>query len=128
MQVTLITGRTIDQGVGKERGKASEKYRESVSICHIDARDLKRLGIKEKSNVSVSTSFGSVIVMAVESPRAPHPGVIFVPYGLWANAIIDPETHSIGMPSLKGIPANIEPAQDKPVLSLAELLKKQYGK
>jgi formylmethanofuran dehydrogenase subunit D len=124
----LITGRTIDQGVGKEQGKASEEYRDSVSICHIDPGDLKRLGVKERSNVLVSTSYGSVVVKAVKSPRAPHPGVIFMPYGLWANAIIDPETNSIGMPSLKGIPADVEPAQDQPVLSLSELLKKQYGK
>jgi formylmethanofuran dehydrogenase subunit D len=128
LQVTLTTGRTIDQGVGKERGKVSEEYRESVPICHIDPGDLKRLAIKEKSNVLVSTSYGSVVVKAIRSPRAPHPGVIFMPYGLWANAIIDPETHSIGMPSLKGIPAEVEPAQDKPVLSLSELLKEQFGK
>jgi formylmethanofuran dehydrogenase subunit D len=32
------------------------------------------------------------------------------------------------MPSLKGIPAEIEPAQDKPLLSLSELLKEQFGK
>jgi formylmethanofuran dehydrogenase subunit D len=128
LQVTLITGRTIDQGVGKERGKASEEYRDSVSICHIDPGDLKRLGIKEKNNVVVSTSYGSVVVKAVKSPRAPHPGVIFMPYGLWANAIIGPETHSIGMPSLKGIPAEVKPSQDKPMLSLVDLLKEQFGK
>jgi formylmethanofuran dehydrogenase subunit D len=128
LQVTLITGRTIDQGVGKERGKASEEYRDSVSICHLDPGDLKRLGIKEKSNVLVSTSYGSVVVKAIKSPRAPHPGVIFIPYGPWANAIIDPETHSIGMPSLKGIPAEVKPNQDMPVLSLVELLKEQFGK
>ena len=128
LQVTLLTGRTIDQGVGKERGKASEEYRESVSICHIDPGDLKKLGIKQKGNVLVSTTFGSVVVKAVKSPRAPHPGVIFMPYGLWANAIIDPETHSIGMPSLKGIPAEIQPAKDRPMLSLRELLKEQFGK
>jgi formylmethanofuran dehydrogenase subunit D len=124
----LITGRTIDQGVGKERGKASEEYRDSVSICHIDPGDLKKLGVKEKSNVLVLTSFGSVVVKAVRSPRAPHPGVIFMPYGLWVNAIIDPETSSIGMPSLKGIPAEVEPAPDRPVLSLSELLKEQFRK
>ena len=128
LQVTLITGRTIDQGVGKERGKASEEYRDSVPICHIDLGDLKRLGIKEKSNVLVSTSFGSVVVKAVRSPRSPHPGVIFMPYGLWANAVIDPETNSIGMPSLKGIRAEVEPVQDRPVLSLSELLKEQFRK
>jgi formylmethanofuran dehydrogenase subunit D len=128
LRLTLLTGRTREQGVGKERGKASEEYAESVSICHIDPEDLKKLGIKSKTNVLVSTPYGSVVVRALKSPRAPHPGVIFIPYGPWANAVTDPETHGIGMPSFKGIPVEVEPAPDKPVLGLAELLKTEFGK
>jgi len=128
LRVTLLTGRTIEQGVGKERGKASKEYVESVSVCYMDPEDLKRLGIKEKTNVLVSTNFGSVVVKALKSLRAPHPGVIYIPYGPWANVVVDPETHGIGMPSFKGIPAEIEPAPDKPLLSLGELLKKQFRK
>ena len=128
LRVTLVTGRTIDQGVGKEQGKASEVYRSNVSICHIDRVDLKKLGIKEKGSVLVLTKYGSVVVKAVKSPRAPHPGMIFMPYGPWANAVVNPDTHGIGMPSLKGIPAEIQSAQEKPLLSLQELLKEQFGK
>ncbi|MEM2319715.1 MAG: molybdopterin dinucleotide binding domain-containing protein [Candidatus Bathyarchaeia archaeon] len=128
LKVTLITGRTIEQGVGKEHGKSSKEYVESVSVCYIDPEDLKRLGVKEGENVSVSTKFGMVVVRAVKSIRNPHPGVIFIPYGPWANVVVDPETHSIGMPSFKGIPALLEPAPDKPVLGLKELLKTQFGK
>jgi formylmethanofuran dehydrogenase subunit D len=128
LQVTLITGRTIEQGVGKERGKASKEYVESVSVCYLDHADLKRLGIKEKTNVQVSTEHGSVIVKAVKSPTAPHPNVIFIPYGPWANIVVNPETHGIGMPSLKGIPAEVESAAEKPVLTLRELLETQFGK
>lgn len=128
LRVTLLTGRTIEQGVGKERGKTSKDYVESVSVCYIDPEDMKRLGIKEKTNVLVSTDYGSVVVKALKSLRAPHPSVIFIPYGPWANVVVDPETHGVGMPSLKGIPAEVEPAPDKPVLSLEELLKEQFGK
>ena len=127
LKVTLITGRTIEQGVAKERGKFSKEYMESVSVCYVDPEDLKKLGIKEKTNVLVSTDQGSVVVKALKSLRGPHPGVIFVPYGPWANVVVDPETHGIGMPSLKGISAEVEPAPDKPVLSLKELLKEQFG-
>jgi formylmethanofuran dehydrogenase subunit D len=126
--VTLLTGRTIEQGVGKEHGKSSKDYLESVSVCYLDPKDLKKLGIKEKTNVQVYTNYGSVVIRALKSPRGPHQGVIFIPYGPWANAIVDPETNSIGMPSLKGIAATVEPAPDKPVLGLEELLKKQFGK
>jgi formylmethanofuran dehydrogenase subunit D len=128
LRVTLLTGRTIEQGVGKEHGKASKEYFESVSVCYMDPEDLKRLGIKEKTNVQVSTEHGSVVVKAVKSLRGPHPSVIFIPYGPWANAVVNPETHSIGMPSLKGIPAEVEPAPDKPILGLEKLLEEEFGK
>jgi formylmethanofuran dehydrogenase subunit D len=56
------------------------------------------------------------------------PGIIYIPYGPWANAIVDDSTTSIGMPSFKGTPAEVEPAPDKPVLSMEELLRNLYGK
>jgi formylmethanofuran dehydrogenase subunit D len=128
LKVTLLTGRTIEQGAGKERGKSSKEYVESVSVCFMDPEDMKKLGVKDGVNVQVSTAFGSVVVKAKKSLRAPHPGVIFIPYGLWANVVVDPETHGIGMPSFKGIPATVEPALDKPVLGLEELLKTVFRK
>jgi len=54
--------------------------------------------------------------------------VIFIPYGPWANVVVDPENHGIGMPSLKGIPAYVEPAPDKPLMSLQGLLRQNFGK
>jgi formylmethanofuran dehydrogenase subunit D len=128
LQVTLLTGRTIEQGVGKEQGKTSKEYTESVSICYMDHEDLDKLGIKEKTNILVSTDYGSVVVRAIESLRGPHPRVIFIPYGPWANVVVDPETHEIGMPSLKGIPAYVEPAPNRSILTLKELLNEQFGK
>ncbi|MBX5329301.1 MAG: molybdopterin dinucleotide binding domain-containing protein [Candidatus Bathyarchaeota archaeon] len=128
LYVTLLTGRTIEQGVAKERGKASSEYAESVSVCYMDPEDMKQLGIKEKTNVQVSTEYGSVVVKALKSLRAPHPGIIYIPYGPWANVVVNPETHGIGMPSFKGIPAEIEPTPNVPVLNLEGLLKKQFRK
>jgi formylmethanofuran dehydrogenase subunit D len=128
LKVTLLTGRTIEQGAGKERGKSSKEYVESVSVCFMDPEDMKKLGIKDGVNVQVSTAFGSVVVKAKKSLRAPHPSVIFIPYGLWANVVVDPETHGIGMPSFKGIPATVEPAPEKSVLGLEELLKTVFRK
>lgn len=128
MQVTLLTGRTIEQGVGKEQGKASDEYFESAAVCYIDPNDLRKRGIKEESNILVSTEYGSVIVKAAKSLRGPHEGIVFIPYGPWANAVVSNETDSIGMPSLKGIPARIKPAPTEPILSLKELLKLEFRK
>lgn len=128
LSALLVTGRTIKQGVGKEHGKGSEDYLENVAVCYIDPQDLKQLKIQEKTPVQVTTPYGSVVVRAMKSRRGPHPRLIFIPYGPWANAITDPETDSIGMPSLKGVPAELEPAPDKSVMNLKELLEKQFGK
>ena len=122
LKVSLLTGRTINQGRGKEYGKLSKEYLESVVICQIDPNDMKFLGVKENTNVKVITDFGSVVLKAVKSARAPHPKVVFVPYGPWASLIMNPKTHGTGMPSLKGIPAEIEPAPDEKVLGLQDLL------
>lgn len=128
LKVLLLTGRTIDQGKGKEHGKLSEEYQKSVAICHMDPEDIKSLGIRENENVKIITNFGSVVVKLVKSPRAPHSKVIFIPYGPWASLVMNPETHGTGMPSLKGIPAEIEPAPKERVLSLLGLLKECYKK
>jgi formylmethanofuran dehydrogenase subunit D len=124
----LETGRTIYQGEGKEHGKFSEEYWRSVALCEIDPSDMAELGIKENDNVKITTEFGHVIVRAVETARDPHPGVIFIPYGPWANLIVNPKTHGTGMPSLKGIEAKIEPATRNKVFSLHDLLEKSYEK
>ena len=128
LQVTLLTGRTIEQGVGKERGKGSKEYFEAVSMCYMDAGDMKKLGIKNNTNIVVSTENGSVVVKAVKYPRAATPGIIYIPYGPWANVICSNKTSSIGMPSFKGTPAEVEPAQDKPLLTMKELLKSEFGR
>jgi len=126
VKVSLLTGRTIDQGTGKEMGKLSKEYIESVVICEMDPEDMKFLGIRENNNVKVTTDFGSVVMKAVKSARAPHPKVAFIPYGPWASIIMNPKTHGTGMPSLKGIPAEIEPAPEERVLTLHDLLNQYY--
>ena len=128
MRVILLTGRTIEQGVGKEYGKASREYYEACSMCYMDADDMKKLGIKNNTNIQVTTSFGSVVLKAVKYPRGPTPGLIYVPYGPWANAICSDATTNIGMPSFKGIPAEVEAAPDKKALSIEELLLSEFGR
>jgi len=129
LRVLLLSGRTLRQGQGKEYGKLSEMYWKNVAICEIDPDDLKKLGVKENSSVKISTNYGSVVVRAVQSLRAPHAGRIFVPYGPWASIIVSPKTHGSGMPSFKGIEALIEPAaSEEAVMTLQELLQTHYKK
>ena len=127
-QVTLVTGRTINQGVAKEYGKFSSNYIEIASKCHIDPSDLVKFKIIEDSNVLISTVHGSIVVKAKKSARSPHSGIIFIPNGPWANILVDPVTQGIGMPTMKGIPAEIESSPNEHILTLPELLSKFYKK
>jgi formylmethanofuran dehydrogenase subunit D len=97
-------------------------------MCYMDEGDMKKLGLKSNMNVQVTTPNGSVVLRAVKYPRGAMPGLIYIPYGPWANSIVSNETTSIGMPSFKGTPAEVQPAPDKQVLALKELLKIQFGK
>ena len=128
LKVTLLTGRSIYQGVGRECGKLSNEYWNSVTICEMDPEDLQLLGIKENDTVRVSTEFGSVILRAVESANASHNGMIFIPYGAFANVLISSGTNGTGMPSFKGIMAEVEPAKGEKMLKIRDLLKQYYGK
>jgi len=128
LHVMLITGRTIDQGVGKEMGKGSKEYFDSSSVCFIDQADLNKLGIKARTNVRVTSKYGSVVVKSLKNPYGNNPGQIFIPCGTWANAITGDETFGMGMPLFKGFMVDLEPAPKEPVLTLNELLKLEYGK
>jgi formylmethanofuran dehydrogenase subunit D len=128
LRATLITGRTIDQGVGKEMGKGSKEYFDSSSIVFIDRSEMVKLGIRNGSNVKVTSKYGSVIVTALKNPTGTMPGIVFIPCGLWANAICGDETFGMGMPLFKGFQVEVEPAPNNSVLTLDELLKEEYGR
>jgi formylmethanofuran dehydrogenase subunit D len=87
-----------------------------------------KLGIKNGSPVKVTSKYGSVIVKAQRYPWGANPGMVFIPCGSWANAITGDDTYSMGMPLFKGFPVEVEPAPNEPVLTLDELLMKQFGR
>ncbi len=128
LRATLITGRTIEQGVGKELGKGSIEYFESCSVLFMDKADMIKLGVKNGSTVRVTSKFGTVILKAQKYQWGQMPGMVFIPCGTWANAVCGDDTYSMGMPLFKGFPVEVEQAPDEPVLTLDELLMKQYGR
>jgi len=127
LEVVLLTGRTIDQGCSKESGKISERYMENVAICEMNVEDMKTLGIKDNSNIKITTEFGSVVVKAKKSQRSISRGVVFIPYGPWANQVLLSNTNGTGMPLLKGVKANIE-STDTKVQSILELISNNLRK
>ncbi|MEM0313470.1 MAG: molybdopterin dinucleotide binding domain-containing protein [Candidatus Bathyarchaeia archaeon] len=125
LNVVLITGRTISQGVTREGKKLLRDYVEAAAICELDPGDMEKLGIREGDTVKIRTIQGSVVVKAKVSTQAPHPGIAFMPIGPWANEIISSETGSIGMPSFKGVAAEIEAAPGEPVLDALNIIKRR---
>ena len=93
LHAILITGRTIDQGVGKEMGKGSKEYFDSSSICFIDEADMKKIGLRSRTNVKVTSKYGKVIVKALKNPYGSNPGIVFIPCGVWANEQSNPPGH-----------------------------------
>ncbi|MEM3631212.1 MAG: molybdopterin dinucleotide binding domain-containing protein [Nitrososphaerota archaeon] len=126
IKVILITGRSFDQGTSKSIGKFSKEYMEKLAICELDPEDLKSLGIESGQNVKIKTKYGEVIVKAIESKQAPHKGIAFMPYGLWANLLLGSSTNGSGMPTFKGIEAIIDIAKEEKILNLNELLKEEF--
>ena len=127
INVNLISGRSIQQGVAIEGGKEKPAYRTAAGIIELDLSDLKKLGAWKNTNVRVTSDYGSVIVKATETSQGPHPGIGFIPMGPWANSIIDPNTYSTGMPTFKGTPVTVEVAINEPILLGIELVQKQCG-
>ncbi len=127
IQLNLISGRSIQQGVAIEGGKEKPLYRTAAGIIELDPSDIKKLGAWKNTNVRVTSEYGNVIVKAIETTQGPHPGVGFIPMGPWANSIIDPNTYSTGMPTFKGTPVKVDVAMNEPILLGIELVQKLCG-
>lgn len=121
IQVFIITGRTIKQGILKECEKLSEEYKQEIAVCYLSPNNMKILKISDKDKVKVKTKFGEVVLYAKESQDLDDNSV-FIPYGIWANLIMSSQTESEGMPSSKGIRATIEPTEEE-VLSAEDILR-----
>jgi len=119
-KVNLISGRTIVQGQNLD-SKLSEAYFNEVATCELNGSDMEKLGVAADERVKVKTNYGEVVVKAKEKAGTPE-GVIFIPMGPWANALVSGDTHGAGMPSYKGIDAEIEPTEEE-VLQVKALMK-----
>jgi formylmethanofuran dehydrogenase subunit D len=125
--LNMITCRTIQQGVGMEAGKTSDKYFNACSIIEMHADDFKNLGIWKNTNVKVTSSVGSVIVKAVETRQDLYPGLCHIPMGPWANRIVPAYTYSTGEPCFKGFPVTVEAAMNQSIMSAVNVVKDACG-
>lgn len=104
--LTLITGRTREQADGLHRGKDTEAYRQATELIEMNVQDMDQRGIEEGKPVKVRTSTGTVEVPA-HSGKLP-PGLVFMPLGPTANALIGTDTDATGIPPFKGLEVEVE--------------------
>lgn len=122
VEARLTTGRTLKQGRGMELGKLSSDYYDSVAICEMDSTTLEVLGLEAGEPVRVESLVASVVVYS-KLDRNGVPGVVFIPCGPYANAIMDDDTLESGMPRFKDISVKLFPAKNEQVLSVQDLLQ-----
>jgi len=119
----LITCRTINQGIALEGAKTTKENVRAAGICAFDKDDFKQLNCLVGTPVKVSTDFGEVTVYSTISDEGPHPGIIFIPMGPWANQVVNPDSQSCGTPTFKGMKAEVEVAEGAKVLDALALIK-----
>ena len=122
VEALLTSGRTLKQGRAMELGKLGQEYLKEVAICEMDKVTLEALGLNEGDPVYVETMHGSVIVTSKLDRRA-EPGIVFIPCGPYANAVIGSDTEGTGMPGFKGIIAKLFAAKGETVPDVKDLLK-----
>jgi len=120
----LLTGRTINQGVALEGGKVSKENVRAAGVCSFDRDDFKKLDCLVGTPVKITTDFGEVIVYSTISDEGPHPGILFVPMGPWANQLVNPDSQGCGTPTFKGMKAKVEVIKSGNVLDALELIGK----
>ena len=100
--LTLISGRTLKQAHAMHIGKDSDAYRKATTVVSMHPGDLARLALAEGQRVALTSPHGRVEVVA--EPSDIPEGLVFLPMGPTANALIGPDTEGTGMPAFKGIP------------------------
>lgn len=121
IEVTLISGRTTQQGIGLEEGKTSEAYAKSVGYIELNPSDADKINLKKEDFVKISNDNGQV-VLEWKATDGLDQGIAFIPYGPWSNQLFGHYTEGTGMPLFKGITAVVHETSEK-MLTLNEILK-----
>jgi len=102
----LITGRTTKQGRTIHLGKEAKEYVEEISALEMNPADMEALKVKEGDRVRLRTDHGSSVVRCKKGTVPP--GLLFIAYGQFVNALVGPDTQGTGMPNTKGIEVEVE--------------------
>jgi len=77
--LTMITHRSIEEGIAIEKGKNTREYFDACSVIEMNELDMLRMDIDENSTVRVFSECGEVIVTAIIGKQELGPGVCHIP-------------------------------------------------
>ncbi len=124
MELLVNTIRMVDYDQAKEYSETNDNIiKEKLAIGFLNPEDYKNLDITPKSNLKITSKFGSVIIKAQQNDTVPL-GIIIMPVSIWANQITGIENNELIFKNLK---VNVEISQE-PTLDLLDLLKSIKGK
>jgi len=114
---SVNAGRTTKQGQQISSGKDRDDYKATVSTMHMNAEDMREIGVPNGSTVLVRSLWGEATFKCMEG-KLPT-GMIFVPYGPPTCHLMGQYTDGTGMPLSKGWEVEVElleaPAPAAPV-------------
>ncbi|NLV27058.1 MAG: molybdopterin dinucleotide-binding protein [Methanomicrobiales archaeon] len=125
--LTMITQRSIEEGIAMEKGKNSREYFDACSVIEMNELDMSRMGIEENTPVRVRSECGEVVVKAICGIQTLNPGICHIRQGVWANQVVPCKTQSTGVPQYSGFPVCVFPAPHEKVLSAKELIFQAVG-
>lgn len=103
---SVNAGRTTKQGQQISSGKDRDDYKATVSTMHMNAEDMREIGVPNGSTVLVRSLWGEATFKCMEG-KLPT-GMIFVPYGPPTCHLMGQYTDGTGMPLSKGWEVEVE--------------------
>lgn len=108
----IITYRDVFQASACEEDRMGQECIERSAAIILDASFMKNMGIKDNTNVRLTSRWGSVVVKARASPRKEQPGIGFMVNSPWSNALVSDEI-LCGIPEYKNIESRISITKDE---------------
>jgi len=109
--IIIITYRDVFQAAACEEDRFGEECQQLSALIVLDGAQLKRMGIKDASNVMLTSKWGSVVVKAKASSEDEQKGIGFMVNSPWSNALVSADTYD-GFIEYKHIKARISVSKD----------------
>jgi formylmethanofuran dehydrogenase subunit D len=112
-KMTLIGGRSKDQGTSLCAGKLGPEYLDVSTIVEMNVEDMARLGLKANSRVRLRSPVGETVVRCKGRETKDLPkGLLFIAYGPASSELMSGDTAGTGMPISKNLDVEVEPVTD----------------